>query len=105
MCGGYTGEHDEMPDNNFVMTQKKHPGGEGIQRVYRFSNELELSVIKTPWSYGGKNNLWEIAAMDSDGNFVTQEIWSGLDDDVIGHVTDEQLKTYLEDVHKHKVEE
>jgi len=94
MCGGYTGEFDVS------MQEKPHSGGEGIQRNYNFVNGTNLSAIKTPWSYGGNNDLWEIAVLDSDGNFITQIIWNDLDDDVIGHLDDDALYDYVSQVQK-----
>lgn len=81
-----------------VMKQQPHPLHEGgIQRTYQFKH-YKLSAVKTDFSYGGKDGLWEIAVLDKDNEFVTRDIWHDLDDDVIGHVTDGQLKQYLEDV-------
>lgn len=87
-----------------VMKQEPHPLHKGgIQRTYQFKHYL-LSAIKTDFSYGGKNGLWEIAVLGKDSQFVTRDIWHDLDDDVIGHVSDSQLKQYLEDVHLHDLE-
>lgn len=87
-----------------VMKQEPHPLHEGgIQRTYQFKHYL-VSAIKTDFSYGGKKGLWEIAVLGKDNEFVTRDIWYDLDDDVIGYVTDGQLKQYLEDVHLHDLE-
>ena len=87
-----------------VMKQEPHPLHEGgIQRTYQFKHYL-VSAIKTDFSYGGKKGLWEIAVLGKDSQFVTRDIWHDLDDDVIGYVTDSQLKQYLEDVHLHDLE-
>ena len=81
-----------------VMKQEPHPLHEGgIMRTYQFKH-YKLSAIKTDFSYGGKDGLWEIAVMDKTGAFVTRDIWHDLYDDVIGHVTNGQLQKYLEDV-------
>ena len=81
-----------------VMKQEPHPLHEGgIQRTYQFKH-YKLSAVKTDFSYGGKDGLWEIAVLDRNNEFVTRDIWHDLCDDVIGHVTDSQLKQYLEDV-------
>ena len=81
-----------------VMKQEPHPyHKDGIQRTYQFKT-CKISAIKTDFSYGGKSGLWEIAVLDDAGQFITRDIWIGLDDDVIGHVSDDKLVTYLEDV-------
>lgn len=89
---------------SIVMKQSPHKCGNGIQRIYTFASGIKLSAVKTDFSYGGKDNLWEIAVFDADRNFMTQEIWTDLDDDVIGYVTDEQLRDYLNDVEMHQAE-
>ena len=87
-----------------VMKQEPHPLHKGgIQRTYQFKHYL-VSAIKTDFSYGGKDGLWEIAVLGKDSQFVTRDIWHDLDDDVIGHVSDSQLKQYLEDVHLYDLE-
>lgn len=88
-----------------TMKQEPHHCGEGIQRTYKFKNGTKLSVVKTPWTYGGKDDLWEIAVLDTEGNFITREVWYDTYDDVIGHVTDSQLQSYISDVHLHDLED
>lgn len=105
MCGGYTGEHDEMSKldyksyigRKFVMTQKPHPCGEGIQRTYKFLNGLSVSAIKTPYSYG-KDDEWEIAVMYADGSWATKQVFPDSWDDVIGYISDKKLFEILEKV-------
>ena len=36
----------------------------GLQHIYKFPNGYGASVIKTDYSYGGKNGLWELAVYD-----------------------------------------
>lgn len=96
MCGGYTGEHDEM-SNKFLMVQKKHPCGEGIQRTYKFLNGLSVSAIKTPYSYGNDDE-WEIAVMYADGSWATKQVFPDSWDDVIGYISDKKLFEILEKV-------
>ena len=44
------------------MTCKKPKNG-GIQYQFRFPNKYGASVIKSPYSYGGKLDLWELAVI------------------------------------------
>lgn len=98
MCGGYTGEHDEVAESNkFLMVQKKHPCGEGIQRTYKFLNGLEVSAIKTPYSYGNADE-WEIAVMYADGSWATKQVFPDADDDVIGYISDFGLSEVIKKV-------
>lgn len=82
-----------------VMKQTPHDCGNGVQRVYTFPKGTKLSAVKTDFSYGGDKDLWEIAVFDADDNFITTEVWYDLDDDVMGFVTDDQLKQYIDDVY------
>jgi hypothetical protein len=61
----------------------------GIQRLYKFSNGLYLSAVKNSISYGnrehmGEKDQWEIAVVDSEGNWKTKDIFPDATDDVIG---------------------
>ena len=61
----------------------------GIQRLYKFSNGLYLSAVQNSMSYGnreymGEKGQWEIAVIDSDGNWKTKDIFQDATDDVIG---------------------
>jgi len=78
------------------MVQKPHPMDlKGLQRTYKFDNGLQVSAIKTMFSYGGKSGLWEIAVMDGDeGGFVTRNFFD-VDDDVIGYLNDDALFNHL----------
>ena len=81
----------------YSVKQKTHPMG-GIQKVFKFDNGLCVSAIKTPFSYGGKNDKWEIGVMDREGSFVTRDIFLDADDDVIGHISNDNLNYYLGEV-------
>ena len=86
------------------MTETPHEHGNGVQRLYTFLNDTKLSAIKTDFSYGGAQGLWEIAVVGPEGGFITREVWYDLDDDVLGHVTDTQLESYISDVQMHDLE-
>jgi hypothetical protein len=49
---------------------KPHPLGSGIQAVMHFEKGYGVSVVQTPYSYGGKMGLYEIAVIDSEGEVV-----------------------------------
>jgi len=75
-----------------------HPCGEGIQKIYKFSNGLTVSAIRTPYSYGGRDGKWEMAVMTRDGDWFTKQIFLDADDDVIGHLTKKQLNANIKEV-------
>lgn len=64
---------------------------DGVQHVYAFPNGYGASVIKTDYSYGGKNGLWEIAVLKDEEICYT----SGITDDVIGHLSWDNVEDYL----------
>lgn len=85
--------------SSYKMIEKPHLNGEGIARTYTFTNGSVLSAVKFPGSYGYKDNLWEIAALDKDGNFITQDCWHNVYDDVIGQVSESNLEKYVDDIY------
>ena len=71
--------------------------GKSVQHmVGPFANGFQVSVIKGPFSYGGPT-LWEIAPMDRGRHFIGQALMDW-DDDVKGHLTLSEVKTWCEQV-------
>ena len=73
-----------------------------IQKIYKFDNGYGASVIKGPNTYGGKDDLWEVAVLDNfSSNFPDnleegETPWeicytSGITDDVIGYQNDPEV--------------
>ena len=58
-----------------------HLMGVGIMSRITFENRYGASVVKTPYTYGGDKDLYELAVLDKDGN-ITYE--TPVTDDVIG---------------------
>jgi len=85
--------------STYIETSQDYLGG--VARTLVFENGTKLSVVKHNFSYGGSQGLWEIAVINEEGDFITQNVWHDLDDDVVGYVTDLQLKKYILDVAKH----
>jgi hypothetical protein len=69
--------------------------GDGVQAKMMFENGFGTSVIKSSFSYGGKNGLYEVAVLDTDGE-ITYE--TDVTDDVIGHLTPEQVTEIMEQI-------
>ena len=68
-----------------------HPRGNGVQARIRFDNGYGASIVKTDFSYGGKEGLYELAVIDDNGlNYKTP-----ITDDVIGYLTEEEVTEYL----------
>lgn len=63
----------------------------GVQHVYAFPNGYGASVIKTDYSYGGKNGLWELAVLKGEDLCYDTSITS----DVLGHLAWENVEEFL----------
>jgi hypothetical protein len=76
---------------------------QGVQKLYRFPNGYGASVVKGAHSYGGEDNLWELAVLtftDKDGNTLGDYDFemcytTGITEDVLGHLSDEEVEEYL----------
>jgi len=69
----------------------------GTQVVHRFENNFGASVIQHDFSYGGDEGLYELAVVsfadktnDYDLNYSTE-----VADDVLGYLSEEDVKDYL----------
>jgi len=63
----------------------------GVSYRFRFDNGMTVSVIRHTFSYGYKNNLWELALIqDSTGGFVKIQ-----GDPVTGNLTEENVNSML----------
>jgi hypothetical protein len=82
------------------VEQRPHPARQGgVQHVYRFDNNQGASVIRTPFSYGGSEGLWELAVLRFHGPLGTQfsiDYSTRITEDVIGGLTIERVNWWLE---------
>ena len=84
-----------MSDNNKFLIQD-HKEGSRVQRIYKFDNGYGASVVKGPYTYGGKDGKWELAVI----NNITEEGFdmcydTEITDDVIGHLNDPEVDRLL----------
>lgn len=61
---------------------------DGIQARMVFDNGYGVSVIRTKYSYGGKDGLYEIGILDSEGAICYT---TPITDDVIGYLREEDV--------------
>jgi hypothetical protein len=77
-------------------TNKVH---DGIQKVYSFPNGYGASVVKHSYSYGGKDNKWELAVLK--GEDLCYD--TGITSDVLGYLNDPEVDDYLRQIEKLEV--
>jgi hypothetical protein len=77
-----------------------HPMGAeygGIISRISFDNGYGASVVKGPMSYGGKNGLYELAVLDSNGELTYD---TPVTNDVEGYLNEEDVTKLLEQIQK-----
>ncbi len=73
----------------------------GTQEIYRFDNGYGASKIKTSYSYGGNEGLWEIAVIKfhGDGTFDFHLCYdTPITDDVIGRLSYNEAHAVLKQI-------
>jgi hypothetical protein len=60
----------------------------GVMSRIQFDNGYGVSVVKSEYTYGGKDGLYELAVLDSDGNLTYA---TSVTDDVIGYLRPEDV--------------
>lgn len=73
----------------------------GVQKIYRFDNGYGASVVKSEYSYGGNENLWELAVITFDGDDSEQfelTYETPVTNDVIGSLTDTEVEDKLAEI-------
>ena len=60
----------------------------GVMSRIKFENGYGASVVKSEYTYGGKDGLYELAVLDSDGNLTYA---TSVTDDVIGYLRPEDV--------------
>ena len=88
------------PTNNFDVTTfqelnfQEHPMGIGKQCIVQFPNGYGASVVQGPYTYGGKDGLYELAVLGKDGE-ITYD--TPITNDVLGYLSEAEVeKTLLE---------
>jgi hypothetical protein len=67
----------------------------GVQARITFDNGYGASVVKTPYSYGGKDGLYELAVLDTDGHLTYD---TPVTNDVIGYLRDIDVTEVMEKI-------
>ena len=80
----------------YLKIDEKYLGGP--HKVYKFPNNYGASVIKNKYSYGGKENLWEVGVVWFDGDKYDLTYSTPITNDVLGYLTDEEVENALEQI-------
>jgi hypothetical protein len=77
------------------------------RRRYYFNNDHGASVIRTPYSYGGRDGLWELAVLEkaAEGAWDAWDAWdlcytTPIADEVIGWLSDDEVEALLDRIEK-----
>lgn len=78
----------------------------GEYHEYYFDNGYGASVIRGPYTFGGRDGLWELAVLEG----VAGGAWdlcydTPITSDVIGHLSDDEVDTLLDRIEKLPKEE
>lgn len=84
-----------MKNFNDLNFQPHHVNG--ISSRIQFENGYGASVVKTEWSYGGKDGLYELAVLYDNEIHYDNPVANG---DVIGYLTEEEVTKLLEEIQK-----
>jgi hypothetical protein len=74
---------------------KQHPSADGIISRITFENGYGASVVRHEYSYGGKDGLYEVAVLGSDGELTYA---TPVTDDVIGYLRDIDVTDVMEKI-------
>jgi hypothetical protein len=67
----------------------------GVQSILKFENGYGVSVIKTPYSYGGDKGKYEMAVLDPDGKITYN---TPITNDVLGYLSEDEVSEYMIEV-------
>ena len=76
---------------------KEHRDLNGVVARIHFDNGYGASVVKHQYSYGGKDGLYELAVLDTNGDLTYE---TPITDDVIGYLRPEDVTDVMEKIQK-----
>ena len=79
--------------NDLIFT--KLPDSMGIQCRIEFPNGYGESIVKGPYTYGGRDGLFELAVLGSDGQIAYD---TPITDDVVGYLTEDGITALLAEI-------
>ena len=85
------------PNSQNVVTFQElefqlHPMGMGKQCIVQYSNGYGASIVQGPHTYGGKDDLYELAVLGKDGE-ITYD--TPITNDVLGYLSEAEVEKTL----------
>lgn len=96
----------ESLDDNDLILRTEDKSYDWIKRIrIIFKNTLQLSIVKGDGTYGADKGLFEIAIINSKGQWMS-ELFDECDggDNICGHLDHLRLAHYINKIGTHKVE-
>jgi hypothetical protein len=81
----------KFTDLNF----EPHPNIDGIRAVYFFDNSYGVSVIKSEYSYGGRDGLYEVAVLRGNSDEWDIVYDTSITEDVVGYLSKDGVDEVL----------
>ena len=75
---------------------KELPDGSGIYCRIMFENGFGASIVNHKYSYGGKDGLYELAVLDTNGELHYDN--SVANGDVLGYLSEDDVERYLSNI-------
>jgi hypothetical protein len=76
---------------------KPHSNMNGVMSRITFENGYGASVVKGEYTYGGKDGLYELAVLDSNGDLIYD---TPVTSDVEGYLSEDDVTKLLEQIQK-----
>ena len=67
----------------------------GVQALIQFENGYGASIVSTPYTYGGKEGLYELAVFGKDGHISYD---TPITNDVLGYLKPEEVTDILQKI-------
>lgn len=77
----------------------------GIQYLFRFENDYGASVIKTEFSFGNKQDLWELALLFWHDGCYELSYHEIVKNGVLGYLSDYDVNKLLKTIYDGKIDE
>lgn len=74
-----------------------HPMGVGVRATIQFDNGYGASIVKTPYTYGGNDGLYELAVLDNDGDLTYD---TPITEDVMGYLSPTEISDIMKQIQK-----